>query len=64
MKTVYELNQNELEELRQSYFYQLLETDEDILENIDSPDEIPMENLLDHYKDIYFVDDDFFCNIK
>ena len=59
MKTVHELNQNELEELRESYFYQLEDLGE---EDFESSDEIPMENVISHYEGISFVEDDFFCN--
>ena len=63
MKTVHDLSQSELEELRDSYFHQLLETDSDALGDIESPAQLPMENVIAHYEGIYFVDEDFFCNI-
>ena len=59
MRTVHELNQNELEELRESYFYQLEDLGE---EDFNSSDEIPMDNVKVHYEETYFVDEDFFCN--
>ena len=59
MKTVHELNQNELEELRESYFYQLEDLGE---EDFESPHDIPMGNVISHYEGISFVEDDFFCN--
>ena len=57
---VSELNPEQLEELRESYFQQLLETDSDVLEGIDSSEQIPMSNIIAHYEGIYFVEDDFF----
>lgn len=60
---VSELNQEQLEELRESYFQQLLETDSDVLEGIDSSEQIPMSNIIAHYEGIYFVEDDFFCTM-
>ena len=63
MRTVHELNQNELEELRSNYFYQLLETDSEILDGIDSPCQIDICNIVDHYDGISFTDEDFFCNL-
>lgn len=63
MKSVHELSQDELEELRESYFYQLLETDEEILGDIEYPHEIPMANIIAHYEHISFVEEDFFCNL-
>lgn len=60
---VSELNPEQLEELRESYFQQLLETDSDVLEGIDSSEQIPMSNIIAHYEGIYFVEDDFFCTM-
>jgi hypothetical protein len=63
MKSVHELSIDELEELRDSYYYQLLDTDEEVLGDIVFPDEIPMENVIAHYEGTYFVEEDFFCNV-
>lgn len=63
MKSVHDLTTDELEELRDSYYYQLLETDKEVLGDIVSPDEIPMENVISHYEGTYFVEEDFFCNV-
>jgi hypothetical protein len=57
-----ELNQNELEELRETYFNQLEETAPDVLEDITTASQIPMSNVKVHYQGVYFVKDDFFCN--
>lgn len=59
MRTVHELTKDELEELRYNYFAQLTDLGE---ENFDSPNDIPMENVISHYEGTYFVEDDFFCN--
>lgn len=62
---VNELNQDQLEELRNSYFCQLQEqTGDDVLEGITQAEEIPMSNVIAHYEGIYFVDDDFFCSME
>ena len=59
---VSELNPEQLEELRESYFQQLLETDSDVLEGIDSSEQIPMNNIIAHYEGVYFVEEDFSCS--
>jgi hypothetical protein len=64
-RNVNELNQNELEELRSRYFHQLLDDgslEEVMGKEINSEEEIPMELIKNHYGDISFVDEDFFCN--
>jgi hypothetical protein len=64
-RNVNELNQNELEELRSRYYYQLLDDgslEEVMGKEIDSEEEIPMELIKDHYGHTSFVDEDFFCN--
>ena len=63
MKSVHELKADELEELRNNYFYQLEDIDEEVLDSIENPQDIPMEDVIAHYKGVYFVEDDFFCNI-
>ena len=47
MKTVYDLNEDELEELRSAYFEQLKDLGE---ENFNNPQEIPMTNVIVHYE--------------
>lgn len=59
MKSVHELSQDELDELRDNYFAQLIDLGE---EDFNSSDEIPMENIIFCYEGIYFTEDDFFCN--
>ena len=64
MRTVDELNQDELEELRESYFYQLQDTDSEVLGDIiTSAEMIPMKNIITHYEGMIFTEEDFFCNI-
>lgn len=61
--TVHDLNQDQLEELRGNYFVQLQETSgQDVLEDIDTPEGIPMSNVIAHYEGTNFVEDDFFCS--
>jgi hypothetical protein len=63
MKTVHDLNKEELEELQECYFYQLLVEDEEILGDIDEPSKLPMDKVIAHYEGVYFVEKDFFCNL-
>jgi hypothetical protein len=69
MKSVHELNQNELEELR-SRWYSQHEDDGSLNEVMDidedkeiSEEDIPMELVKIYYEDTFFVEEDFFCNI-
>ena len=61
---VTELRQEELEELRAAYYEQLLEMDEEVLGDIDCAEGIDMSNVIAHYEGTYFVEEDFFCNIR
>ncbi len=54
MKTVYELSSDELDELRERYIAEF---------DIDH-DNISDEEVRQYYNTTYFVEDDFFCNIK
>lgn len=53
MRTVHELNQNELSELIERY---IIEFDLD-------HDNISNEEVRQYYSGTYFVDEDFFCNL-
>ena len=69
MKTVNELTIEELEELRDNLYYQLLDdptlSEEAIMLMKNSEDDnIPISFIKEYYVDTYFVDDDFWCNIK
>lgn len=61
---VTELNPEQLEELRNSYFAQLQDTDEETLGDITQAEEIPLSNIIAHYEGISFVNDDFFCSME
>jgi len=64
-RNVDELTQNELEELRSRYYYQLIDDgslDEVMGKEVQSEEEIPMDLIKDHYREYSFVDEDFFCN--
>jgi hypothetical protein len=59
MRTLTQLTENEYDELRDSYYYELLENGM----MINYPSEMTKEMMEDHYRGIYFVDEDFFCNL-
>ena len=63
MRSVYDLTENELEELREYYFQQLLDTDPEVLGEITEAEEIAFEDIENHYSGVSFVDEDFFCNL-
>ena len=63
-KTVYDLTKEELAELCETYYAQLIETgdaDEIMGEDATAAD-IPDEVVIEHYKGILFYQDDFACN--
>ena len=67
MRTVEELNQQELEELRERLFHQLNDDGsiEEVFEKeIEYSDEIPMDFVKSYYDDTFFVEEDFWCNVK
>lgn len=61
MRLVNDLSMEELEELRESYFYQLQDQGEEDFEN---PEDIPMSNVMFHYEGVMFSEDDFFINLN
>lgn len=62
-KDVHDLTRDELNELKESYFWQ--DETQDILQgDFASPEEIPDDIIFEHYENVYFVDEDFFCNIR
>ena len=63
MKTVHDLSTEELEELRATYFNQLMDTDSEVLGDITEAEQIPMEAVKAHYEHVSFVEEDFFCNM-
>lgn len=65
-RSVNELTENELLELRSTYYYKGLDDGslgEVMGKEIDSEDEIPIDLIKDHYRDISFVEEDFWCNL-
>ena len=69
MKSVHELTQDELEELR-SRWYSQHEDDRSLNEVMDieddvelSEEDIPMDIIVAYYEGTYFVEEDFFCNL-
>lgn len=62
IKDVHDLTRDELNELKEAYFWQ--DETQDILEGaFTSPEQIPDSIIFEHYEDLCFVDEDFFCNI-
>lgn len=66
MKSVHELTQDELEELRSRWYSQ--HEDDGSLEEImgrevEDEEDIPMDIVVAYYEDTYFVEEDFFCNL-
>jgi hypothetical protein len=67
MKTVHELNQEELNELRSRWYHQHLDDgslDEVMSKEIESEEEVPMDIVIAYYEDTSFVEEDFWCNIN
>lgn len=65
-KSVEELNQDELQELRSRWYAQ--HEDDGSLEEVmgrevESEDDIPMDIIIAYYSNTTFVEEDFFCNI-
>lgn len=66
MKSVHELTQDELEELRSRWYSQ--HEDDGSLEEImgrevEDEEDIPMDIVVAYYEGTYFVEEDFFCNL-
>lgn len=67
MKTVQELTQDELEELRSRWFMQ--HEDDGSLEEVlgdlypCNEEDIDMSLIITYYEDTFFVEEDFFCNL-
>lgn len=62
--TVRDLNKEQLDELKQTYTTQLIETDEEVIgyEGLTNTTDIPDEVIFNHYNGIIFSEDDFFCS--
>ena len=66
MKSVHDLTQNELNELRSQWYFQHLDDGslfEVLGKEISSEHEVPIGVVKEYYSDTSFVDDDFFCNL-
>lgn len=66
MKSVHELTQDELNELRSRWYAQ--HEDDGSLEEImdrevEDEEDIPMDIVVAYYEDTDFVEEDFFCNL-
>ena len=61
-KTVYDLTNEQITELKEAFFWQCMTEDEDILGDISYSWEIPDNVIYNHYSGITFVDDDFCCS--
>jgi hypothetical protein len=66
MKSVHELSQDELNELRSRWYSQ--HEDDGSLEEImgrevEDEEDIPMDIIVAYYEGTYFVEEDFFCNL-
>ena len=65
-RSVTELNQNELEELRSRLYHQLLDDgllNEVMGKEIEEEEEINMNCVKDYYASTSFVEEDFWCNL-
>lgn len=66
MKSVHELSENEMQELRSRWFSQH-EDDGSLEEVLDievyDETEVPMDVVIAYYEGTYFVEEDFWCNI-
>ena len=65
-RSVTELNQNELEELRSRLYHQLLDDgslNEVMGKKIEEEEEINMNFVKDYYASTSFVEEDFWCNL-
>lgn len=54
-KSVFDLSPAEMEELKQSYFYQLQDENPEILQGITEAEQIPDDIIQEHYNGVEFV---------
>lgn len=59
--SVYDLTREQLDELKEAYFWSD-ETQDSIPEYVTFPADIPDDIIFQHYDGFNFVDDDFFCS--
>lgn len=67
MRSVNELDADELRELRSRLFHQMSDDGsmEEVLgKEVEDEDEIPMDLVKSHYAETFFVEEDFWCNTK
>ena len=67
MRSVHDLTQDELEELRERFFYKMQDDGsmEEVMGGVIYDEEdIPMDLVKIHYEGYSFVEEDFFCNLK
>jgi hypothetical protein len=67
MKSVHELSENELQELRSRWFSQHEDDGslEEVLDTeVDDETEVPMDVVIAYYEGTYFVEEDFWCNLS
>ena len=62
-KTTYDLTCEEMEELQETYYQQLVEDGTIKDEEIEAFGKVTEDTIHEHYAGINFVDDDFFCNL-
>jgi hypothetical protein len=60
-KSVYELSREQLDELKETFFYTDYASCKPVGINAETPDEIPDEIIFEWYDGISFVNDDFSC---
>ena len=66
MRSVHELKEDELQELRSRWYHQHLDdgTVKEVLgKEVESENEIPMDVVKTYYEGTHFVAEDFFCNL-
>lgn len=63
MKTIHELTPDEMQELKDNYFMEVM-SDEIIDDKIMSPGDVTDEMIHSIYRGVSFVKEDFFCNIN
>ena len=62
-KTTYDLTCEEMEELQETYYQQLVEDGTIENEEVEAFGKVSEDMIHEHYIGINFVDDDFFCNL-
>lgn len=62
-RTVYDLTEDEIAELRATMFWSEDVLGEQMREEYEFECNIPRSVVEDYYEDTYFVEEDFFCNI-